>query len=677
MSVRAFLLGLLMALLIVALNLFNKLIWKIPGIDFASHLPTGVYALMLVVILGINPLLHLLRRNWRLRAGEIAVIAGMALASCNIAGVGFSTHVPQMLVMPLQLVQANEGWRRQHLMESVPPAMLVNDARTSDAGQIISDFIVGRGSADRVISLSDVPWSAWSTTLGFWLPIMALMGIAALAMAMIVHRQWSVNERLRYPLADFASSLFQQDADRPLGPIYRNQMFWIGLGGMTAILTLNYLVAWFPRIGIRIPMEFDFTAFTVRWPNLGKIYVEQFLPKPTIYPTAAAFAFLLATDVGLSLWSSHLVYGLAKLGLTTAGFAVSTNFLLGGWDSSTRFGGFMGTAAILLYTGRRYYRQVVRRAIGLSGGSETDRWTGLALWAVILPAAAVTGLLIGQGLDWTLAIGSVLMLLVMYVVVSRMSAEAGLYVIRAGWVPVSVFWGLMGGTALGVQDLFILGLVSMVLSLDSGEFLMPYVVNSLRVGDLLGVRPQRVGQAMSIAFIAILGVTVVLTLWAYYNYGAPSEEWTLSSLPRRPFDAPYKTATTLSLSNITQQVANYTPLERFAHITNDSTFRRFVGWTGFGLAAVLVLGMLRLRFIWWPIHPIFILVWGSWPMGVFAFSVLLGWLVKMGVNRIGGVQLYRKVKPMMIGIIAADMLMALVRMIVGVIYYQATGMRVG
>jgi hypothetical protein len=672
MSVRAVFIGLVAVVLIITLDLFNRVVWHLP-MDFSTHLPTGVYALLMVVVLGINPVLHLLHRNWRLKAGELAVVLGMALASCHVAGVGFMTQVPQLLVMPLQLVQVDEGWQRHQLMSYIPPAMLVNDAQATDTREIVNQFIVGKGGSAGTLPLASVPWGAWSTTLSFWLPTMVLMGIASVAMALIVHRQWSVNERLRYPLADFAASLIQQDQDFPLGPIYRNRMFWIGLGGLLAIHMANYLSSWFPQYSVQIPLAFDFSAVTNRWPDLGRIFVDQFIPHPTVYPMVAGFAYLLASDVGLSLWSSHLVYGIFKLILITAGAVVSNNFILGGFDASTRFGAFMGTAVILLYTGRRYYGQVLRRAFTGRGG-ETAPWTGWAFWCAVLPAAAVTTLLINQGLDWPLAVGSVLMLLVMYLVVSRMSAEAGLYFIRAGWMPISVFWGLMGGSAIGIQDLFILGLLSMVLCLDTVECLMPYVVNSLRVADLVGVRAQRIGKSMSLGFVVALGLAAVITLWGYYNYGAPADDWTLTNLPGRAFLAPYRTATQLSLGGMTQTVANYSPLERFRHIQTDATFRRFIGWTAFGLGSVLVLGAMRLRFTWWPLHPILVLVWGSWPMGVCSFSVLLGWLVKIAVTRLGGVRLYRTVKPMMIGVIAADALSALIQMAVGAIRYQIAGL---
>ena len=102
--------------------------------------------------------------------------------------------------------------------------------------------------------------------------------------------------------------------------------------------------------------------------------------------------------------------------------------------------------------------------------------------------------------------------------------------------------------------------------------------------------------------------------------------------------------------------------------------QRFVSWALIGLGAVLLFSMLRLRFSWWPLHPIFVLVWGSWHMGVYSFSILLGWAIKVFATRLGGSGFYQKLKPMMIGLIAGDVLAAVIKLAVSTIYFYATGL---
>ena len=57
----------------------------------------------------------------------------------------------------------------------------------------------------------------------------------------------------------------------------------------------------------------------------------------------------------------------------------------------------------------------------------------------------------------------------------------------------------------------------------------------------------------------------------------------------------------------------------------------------------------------------------------FAQSLLLGWVIKTGVTKFGGGKKYHELKPMMVGIIAGDLLGGLLFMIIGASYHAMTG----
>ena len=58
----------------------------------------------------------------------------------------------------------------------------------------------------------------------------------------------------------------------------------------------------------------------------------------------------------------------------------------------------------------------------------------------------------------------------------------------------------------------------------------------------------------------------------------------------------------------------------------------FVG--GAGLTTFLA--VMRLRYMWWPLHPVGYLCVGSWPLGQLWFAIFLGWLGRTLVLRFGG-----------------------------------------
>ena len=94
---------------------------------------------------------------------------------------------------------------------------------------------------------------------------------------------------------------------------------------------------------------------------------------------------------------------------------------------------------------------------------------------------------------------------------------------------------------------------------------------------------------------------------------------------------------------------------------------------GGGLVAVLAFAAIRLRWPKWPLHPVLFLVWGTYAGYTFAASFLAGWFIKVAVTQYGGASWYQRLKPMMFGMIAGEMLAGLVTMAVGFVYWLKTG----
>jgi len=64
---------------------------------------------------------------------------------------------------------------------------------------------------------------------------------------------------------------------------------------------------------------------------------------------------------------------------------------------------------------------------------------------------------------------------------------------------------------------------------------------------------------------------------------------------------------------------------------------------------------MRLRFWWWPFHPIGYIAANCWGMHWNYMPFFLGWLFKSLVIRYGGLRLYRTTVPLAIGLIVGDL----------------------
>jgi len=90
-------------------------------------------------------------------------------------------------------------------------------------------------------------------------------------------------------------------------------------------------------------------------------------------------------------------------------------------------------------------------------------------------------------------------------------------------------------------------------------------------------------------------------------------------------------------------------------------------WTLVGAAAVAVTSWLRLTFVWWPVHPLGLVMGTSYATRNLWFSLFLGWLYRMATVRYSGLRGYVRFRPLFMGIIMGDVLGALLWDIVGLV----------
>jgi len=110
--------------------------------------------------------------------------------------------------------------------------------------------------------------------------------------------------------------------------------------------------------------------------------------------------------------------------------------------------------------------------------------------------------------------------------------------------------------------------------------------------------------------------------------------------------------------------------ERFAQLSpNGPCIAAFA----IALAIALGIGFARLRFAWWPLHPVVFVFLGGHQAKIMGGSFLIGWGIKTVVNTYGGARLYQRLKPLMVGLIAGEMTARLVPTVVGSIIYIVTG----
>ena len=669
MTFRALLIGMIGALFIAGFGFINDRVFELESFNSGHLLPVIVLGGLVFVLALVNPILFRIHRGLVFRPAEAAVVIGMMMVACSIPGRGLMEQFTQTIATPAHWYEQRPGWKRKDLFKYVPPSVYIADGKYDHA--TINDYLSGCGKPGEPISLGRVPWAKWKRSLGTWLPLLFLSAAASICLALILHRQWSDHERLRYPIADFATTLLRRESHEAVSAIFRNKMFWIGLGIVLAIRVTNGINVWSDRKFIEIPMTLDFSALRNKFPLLNRTGHSGYaFVWVNIYPVVIGFSYFLASEISLTLGLSQVVFMIGWLICLTAGITLQSDYELGGLEGWLRSGSYISMGLMLLYIGRRYYWEVFKAGVTFRRGRATDQ---AAIWAfriLLVCTAALIYLVTHLGLDWTLSIILILLVLLTFVIVARIGAETGLFFIQPGLQPCGIMLGFFGSYALGPQAIMLTCLICMVLCADQSQALMPYVTNIFRFSDNVGLRPGRVGGVSMATYILGVGVAVPAVIWACYNWGCPRYGYARERIPTVPFRAADPAVAELNRSSELSASERLSPIRRLIEFRPKEGF---MAAAGIGFALVLIFSFLRLRFTWWPIHPVMFLVWGSYPIRMFSHSFLIGWLVKLIVTRFGGHRTYQKVKPFMIGLIAAELLSGIIFMAVGAIYYSVTG----
>ncbi|MGC9453473.1 MAG: DUF6785 family protein [Phycisphaerae bacterium] len=686
MTLRAIIIGTLGALLLASLGYISHQL-ELPT-PVHNHFPVFIFGLLVLLAMVINPVLYFIapkrrKESWRFSPGELAVITGFFLATASIPGAGLMRHFTAINAMPKHYERSLVGWRNNDVLGYVPYRevelfggesfhMSMLAGRPGESQEMLEGFVgSGLGEPDNPIGPDRIPWEQWIPALITWVPMILLVAVGVISMAMIVHRQWSSHERLRYPIAMAASTMMQQDAGHPLGTIFRNRTFWLGFTAVFLVHLIRGTYAWDLQ-GVNIPLAFDLKPVYEKYPDLISVDGGWSLLHPTFSATAVAFGFLLASDVSLSLGLSQIVHVALLIFLVGLGVDVSFNHMTGGVTSWQLFGSYLGIGLLLLYTGRRYYGQVLRLAITFGRSRQVEN---SAVWAArffILAVAGLVGMLVVLGLEWPMAIIAVLLIMLVFLVMSRINAESGLFFIMPHWQATAVLLGLFGSFALGPAAIVVVGLMCAVFTIETRESLMPYVVNALKIGDDNGVKPSRMGGSMTALFAVGLLIAIPVVLWSNYNYGIKPGEYETKQWPQLSFNAAEQTVSELKLS---ERLEESEELDWFERLRNIHPEEGFVAAIVIGLVLAVGFSVLRLRFSWWPIHPIIFLVWGTYPMYKLSHSFLLGWILKTAITRLGGAGRYRGASKFFMGAIAGDLLAGLLFMVVAWAYYAVMGVK--
>jgi hypothetical protein len=172
------------------------------------------------------------------------------------------------------------------------------------------------------------------------------------------------------------------------------------------------------------------------------------------------------------------------------------------------------------------------------------------------------------------------------------------------------------------------------------------------MGDTVGLSGRSLAAAMMIAvFLSAIIAYVVLIPVVYHYGGITMNRQRFYQVPTEPFRE-------LAKQLVTPRVPD--PVGMVALL--------------FGGVFTLFLSFMRLQFLWWPFHPLgYAVGFSRRTIDWMWFSIFLGWVVKLMILKLGGMPLYRKALPLMLGFILGEFTMGVLFGFLGVAIPDTAG----
>jgi len=623
----------------------------IPFVDYkftntflgAAHLPAGAVAVLLALLLVVNPLLRLVSQRWAFSRNETLTIYMTCLFSVLVPGRGGENFFVPNIIASFYYATSENKWLKflePNLRPWFTPA-LTRDGHYNKA--VVEGWYVG--------GHQPIPWSAWLVPLAAWSIVIIALYIMLGCLGVMLRAQWSEHEALAFPLLRLPLEL-TEDMDRPdkcgaLSSFFCNPIMWLGFGLAVFIQLLNGLNVYYPDVPT-VPLYIGMGPLLTEapWNQIGSFDIR-------VWPMAVGISYLLTAEVSFSLWFFYLftkfqliaAYGLGYMPkalpdpIFTRGFAKS-------FVSYQQVGAYFAYVGFVLWIARHHFAHIVQRAFRRVPPNPIEKDEPLsypaAFWGFVFSFSFIIGWTVCAGVRLDVALALWLTYLVVAIALTRVVVEGGLLLVHSGWGPLGPLSHLVRGwpaASSAVPGAFISG----ALMTELRGFLLPSFVQSFKLAH---DRKIAMKPLLALIFAATL-VSLAFALWTvlhlgYSVGGLQLQEWWARG---NGAQAPAKNAKEI-VSGV------------------DDNF--LLNWAFFAVGFLLTCGMMvaRSRFLWFPFHPIGYIMCAPFALYTLWFSIFLGWFFKSLITRFGGTDSYRKAVPAFLGLALGDVSMMVMWVII-------------
>ena len=609
-SLRGLLIGTALSLAIGLLAPYG-IVFNYFWIGFNPSSPGALFFLFVLAFI-VNSIVGLIGRRFELAKADLVLIYCMLLMAVTVPTWGLMFFLIGTMVYPFYYATPENNYA-DLFYDYIPAWMVPQDY------QAIKDYYEGLPQG------APIPWAVWIEPMGWWLALIVAMSFMLICMSAILHRQWSVHERLTYPMVQLPQNMIEKGEDARVAPFFKNTMMWLGFAVPFLLLSLNALNHYWPTVPDYNPRG-RFSMF------------NQTLHLPIALNLAwVGFFYLVNLEITFSIWFFY-VFSKVEEGVFSILGIASTEQLSVYEFSQPADLTHQATGAVIvlvvfgLWTARAHLSEVVHKLWDPHGGvddSEELLRYRTAVWGFIASLIFVGAWLWRSGVPIAVVPVLIFVSLIFFILVARVVATGGVATARSPIVPAYFIISGLGTSILGAKGLVALNF-TFIWQGESRTSPMVAASNGLKLAELIPGPKTRLFWGLMLALLCSLLGAAYMTLKLAYTYGA------------------------INLSLINWAGAHGWP--KISSTIQNMPDANMRGWLFRGIGG-LVEGLLiwaQHRWFWWPFHPVGFAIAVGWLTSQIWFSALIAWILKAVIVRFGGVNLFQNLKPFFLGLILGE-----------------------
>ena len=573
--------------------------------------PGAIFLFFILTFFG-NTLLRSLWRPLALGRGDLVLIYAMLAMALTLPTQNYLVHVFHLIVAPIYGASPENRWE-DILQPHVPEWIAPYDE------EAIRLFYEGLAVGQ------PIPWDAWVIPLAAWLSFGLALSLMMICMSVVLHRQWSTNERLAYPMVHLPRAIVEGEDRRTSGlnPFFKSPVMWMGFAIPFCFFGMDGLHEY-----VSIVPEFPFILDSIYW-------IRDTVRIVVAFSFAwIGFFYLVNLEITFSIWFFYLLSKLQD-GVSNL-LGVSNPEVMSVYESFQSADlSHQGTGAVIvfvlfgLWTARHHLLDVAHRIWSPEPGREDEEFSSyrfclLGFTGSLLFCAAW---LWASGIPLIVLPAFLGITLVYFIMITRVTTAGGVPTTRPPITPPFFVISGFGTSVLGDRGLTAMGF-TMGWAAEMRLFPIIACANGLKLAEIVSGPKGRLILGMMLATLCSLVAATWMLMDLAHTHGGVNLGFADSGGNLRWYASFYDTRLAANLR----------------------------GWvfTGIGGLVEAFLMWANHRWFWWPLHPIGFVVAPGFITGQIWLSAFIAWFLKAVILQYGGPGLFAQLRPFFLGLILGE-----------------------